>query len=84
MIMYVICACKNLQCILAVTFASNLELAVQLHKKRLLKRKSTYVMSYYILHYSQNHGLRTPKEGIILKNLKHWADVADKICFGRN
>ncbi len=26
------------------------------------------------------HGLRTPNEGI---NLKNWADVADKICFGR-
>ena len=26
------------------------------------------------------HGLRTPNEGI---NLKFWADVADKICFGR-
>ena len=35
----------------------------------------------------QNHGLghklRTPNEGINQKNLKIWADVADKICFGR-
>ena len=29
------------------------------------------------------HGLRTPNEGIIQGNLKCWADVADKICFGR-
>ena len=29
------------------------------------------------------HGLRTPNEGISQRNLKIWADVADKICFGR-
>ena len=29
------------------------------------------------------HGLRTPNEGIYQKNLKIWADVADKIRFGR-
>ena len=29
------------------------------------------------------HGLRTPNEGINRRNLKIWADVADKICFGR-
>ena len=28
-------------------------------------------------------GLRTPNEGINQRNLKIWADVADKICFGR-
>ena len=28
------------------------------------------------------HGLRTPNEGITQRNLKFWADVADKICFG--
>ena len=27
-----------------------------------------------------NHGLRTPNEGINQRNLKNWADVADKIC----
>jgi hypothetical protein len=31
----------------------------------------------------KNHGLRTPNEGINQRNLKIWADVADKICFGR-
>ena len=31
----------------------------------------------------QYHGLRTPNGGINLKYLKIWADVADKICFGR-
>ena len=30
-----------------------------------------------------NHGLRTPNEGINQRYLKNWADVADKICFGR-
>ena len=29
------------------------------------------------------HGLRTPNEGINQLNLKIWANVADKICFGR-
>ena len=28
-------------------------------------------------------GLRTPDEGRNQKYLKNWADVADKICFGR-
>jgi hypothetical protein len=31
----------------------------------------------------QYHGLRTPNEGINQRYLKNWADVADKICFGR-
>ena len=29
------------------------------------------------------HGLRTTDEGINQRYLKNWADVADKICFGR-
>ena len=33
--------------------------------------------------YWQKHGLRTPNEGINQRHLKIWADVADKICFGR-
>jgi hypothetical protein len=32
---------------------------------------------------STEHGLRTPNEGINQRYLKNWADVADKICFGR-
>ena len=32
---------------------------------------------------SRIHGLRTPNDGINQKYLKNWADVADKICFGR-
>ena len=33
--------------------------------------------------FGYNHGLRTPNEGINQRYLKNWADVADKICFGR-
>ena len=29
------------------------------------------------------HGLWTPSEGVNQGYLKNWADVADKICFGR-
>ena len=29
------------------------------------------------------HGLQTPNEGINQRNLKNWADVTDKVCFGR-
>ena len=31
-----------------------------------------------------DHRLRTPNEGINQRYLKNWADVANKICFGRN
>ena len=34
--------------------------------------------------YEAQNGLRTPNEGINQRNLKIWAGVADKICFGRN
>ena len=33
--------------------------------------------------YEPMHGLRTPNEGINQRYLKNWADVADKIYFGR-
>ena len=33
--------------------------------------------------HSMLHGLRTPNEGLNQRNLKIWADAADKICFGR-
>ena len=33
--------------------------------------------------YRPNHGLRIPNEDINQRNLKFWADVADKMCFGR-
>ena len=40
-----------------------------------------YVVPFY--HYGYLHELRTPNEGINQRNLKIWADLADKICFGR-
>ena len=33
--------------------------------------------------FGYGHGLRTPNEGINQSYLKNWANVADKICFGR-
>ena len=33
--------------------------------------------------FASNHGLRTPNECLNQRILKIWADVADKICFGR-
>ena len=35
------------------------------------------------IRFDFNKGLRTPNEGINQSYLKNWADVADKICFGR-
>ena len=45
-----------------------------------LRRVHAIIHSASHRHY---HGLRTPNEGINQRNLKIWADVADKICFGR-
>ena len=36
------------------------------------------LMTLYVI-----HGLRTPNKGLNQRYLKNWADVADKICFGR-
>ena len=33
--------------------------------------------------HGADHGLRTPNEGINQRYLKNWANVADKISFGR-
>ena len=38
---------------------------------------------FFGLNDEHDHGLRTPIEGINRRNLKIFADVADKICFGR-
>ena len=37
----------------------------------------------HYMSFSLDHGLRTPNEGINQRYLKNWADVADKMCFGR-
>ena len=41
------------------------------------------LMLFWWAFYGQDHGLRTPNEGINQRYLKNRADVADKICFGR-
>jgi organic hydroperoxide reductase OsmC/OhrA len=38
---------------------------------------------YYGNMHGSTHRLRTPNKGINQRYLKNWADVADKICFGR-
>ena len=43
----------------------------------------TVIYNIMIHTYTLRHGLRTPNEGINQRYLKNWADVADKICFGR-
>ena len=44
----------------------------------------SFFLLLHIAHEANIHGLRTPNEGINQRNLKIWADVADKICLGRN
>ena len=38
---------------------------------------------FYLKSDAITHGLRTPNEGINRRYLKNWADVVDRICFGR-
>ena len=47
----------------------------------LLHLKSQVVRPNFLKGWKQ--GLRTPNEGIDQRYLKNWADVADKIRFGR-
>ena len=50
---------------------------------RVYKTVSYVLESCSLLAFNgHDHGLRTHNEGINKKNLKIWADVADKICFG--
>ena len=42
-----------------------------------------YFLAMTLVEFGWSHGLRTPNEGINQRYLKNWADVADKICFGR-
>ena len=54
--------------------------------QRWKKNCSIYAISTPRLNLSINgldQGLRIPNKGINQRNLKIWADVADKICFGR-
>ena len=50
------------------------------------RTKFRQIDHYKIFNYHQvrlYHGLRTPNEGINQRYLKNWANVVDKICFGR-
>ena len=51
----------------------------------LLSFKASFFLSLSVVEsiHVPNHGLSTPNEGINQRNLKSWADVAAKICFGR-
>ena len=59
---------------------------MSLFKKKFFKASKEGNSSHYIIDFENlsgsEHGLRTPNEGINQRNLKIWADVADKICFG--
>ena len=52
-------------------------------KKLCMMISSTFADPELYNAVSHIHGLRTPNEGINQRNLKIWADVADKISFGR-
>ena len=57
------------------------------HRNYMVKSFRPYGIAYFppAVHHCNEvkHGLRTPIEGINQRYLKNWADVADKICFGR-
>jgi hypothetical protein len=53
-------------------------------KNKCMKQEcKVQVHSKFSTDYRPSHRLWTPNEGIHQRNLKIWADVADKICFGR-
>ena len=45
--------------------------------------QAIFFFAGYTILFDVKHGLRTTNEGINQRYLKNWADVADKICFGR-
>ena len=49
---------------------------------KIIFRKNRAKTLMKVLHQITD-GLRTPNDGINQRYLKNWADVADKICFGR-
>ena len=51
--------------------------------KSLMLQRWILILISSLISFHTNHGLRTPNEGINQSYLKNWADVADKICFGR-
>ena len=59
---------------ITISSASSLEIASE--------RMSCEDLAIFFAYRISSHGLRTPNEAINQRNLKIWADVADKICFG--
>ena len=54
------------------------------HTQDLTTNSEFHILDSDFFVYCLNHGLLTPNEGINQRNMKIWADVADKICFGRS
>ena len=53
--------------------------------RKLFKERKLFKGGNYMRKYGMYpHRLRTHKESINQRNLKFWADMADKICFGRS
>ena len=65
-----------------VTHATSSTLTQEV-KKSGVSEWTTYLLSPILVGVTLKHGLRTPNEGTNQRNLKFWADMADKICFGR-
>ena len=47
------------------------------------RRNYKVAFELFFIFIALQHGLRTPNEDVNQRYLKNWADVADKICFGR-
>ena len=74
----------DLQCENFVKISINSEFYVSLLLSNIVRMNGMACDSQSIMEDDDGsyHGLRTPNEGINQRNLKIWADVADKICFG--
>ena len=74
----------DLQCEIFVKISINSKFYVLLLLSNIVRMNGMVCDSQSIMgdDDGSNHGLRTPNEGINQRNLKIWADVADKICSG--
>ena len=53
------------------------------HGKITFKLLESFLKDSFDIHYVELNRLRTSNEAITQRNLKIWADMADKICFNR-
>ena len=60
----------------------NIQMRFLLMEQSVLWRKNHGMKSAILGCFWHGHGLLTPNKGINQRNMKIWADVADKICFG--